>query len=200
MCNLVFMRFKLLGVLLVFISLQSAWAQTNAITSKSVEGSVMVSNKSVYDNLKSVPNFSVFVGLIEQAGLKSTITATKPITVLAPTNKAFEGLPAGMLDTLRKPENKAALVSYVKGYILQGKLTSADVSRLINAGNGQAKLTTITPSTLYAKVNTNRNIILTDAFGLQTIISRYDIMVGNGVLHTLTAALSVSLPIPLTVK
>ncbi|WP_345331341.1 fasciclin domain-containing protein [Mucilaginibacter defluvii] len=160
----------------------------------------MVSNKSVYDNLKSVPNFSVFVGLIEQAGLKSTITATKPITVLAPTNKAFEGLPAGMLDTLRKPENKAALVSYVKGYILQGKLTSADVSRLINAGNGQAKLTTITPSTLYAKVNTNRNIILTDAFGLQTIISRYDIMVGNGVLHTLTAALSVSLPIPLTVK
>lgn len=194
------MRFKLLGVLLVFISLQSAWAQTNAITSKSVEGSVMVSNKSVYDNLKSVPNFSVFVGLIEQAGLKSTITATKPITVLAPTNKAFEGLPAGMLDTLRKPENKAALVSYVKGYILQGKLTSADVSRLINAGNGQAKLTTITPSTLYAKVNTNRNIILTDAFGLQTIISRYDIMVGNGVLHTLTAALSVSLPIPLTVK
>lgn len=194
------MRFKLLGVLLVFISVQSTWAQTNAITSKSVEGSIMVSNKSVYDNLKSAPNFSVFVGLIEQAELKSTLNTAKPFTVLAPTNKAFEGLHAGMLDTLRKPENKAALVSYVKGYILQGKLTSADVSRLINAGNGQAKLTTITPSTLYAKVNTNRNIILTDAFGLQTIISRYDIMAGNGVLHTLTAALSVSLPIPLTIK
>ncbi|MCD8739170.1 fasciclin domain-containing protein [Mucilaginibacter roseus] len=191
------MRFKLLSFLLVFVSLQATRAQTPAITSKSVEGSVMASNKNAYDNLKGAANFSVFVSLIDAAGLKNSFSATNPLTVLAPTNKAFDGLAAGILDTLRKPENKAALVNYVKGYIMQGKLTSANISRLINAGNGQAKLTTIAPITLYAKVNTNRNVVLTDTYGLQTIISRYDILTSNGVLHTLTAALSVSLPISL---
>ncbi|MCC8409198.1 fasciclin domain-containing protein [Mucilaginibacter sp. UR6-1] len=193
------MRFKIL-VVLMLVAAQMGFAQTAPVTSKSIEGSIMVSNKTAFDNLKFAPNFSVFINLVEQAGLKSTLTAAKPITVLAPTNKAFEGLPAGILDTLRKPENKAALINYVKGYIIQGKLTSADISRLINTGNGQAKLTTITPTTLLAKVNTNRNVTLTDAFGLQTIISRYDIMTSNAVLHTLTAALSVSLPIPLNIK
>lgn len=191
------MRFKALVFVLMFVLAQATFAQTTAVTSKNVEGSIMASNKTAYDNLKFAPNFSTFIGLVDAAGLKSALTAQKPITVLAPANKAFEDLPVGVLDTLRKPENKVALINYVKSYIIQGKYTSADLARQIKTGNGQAKLTTIAPTTLLAKVNANRNVTLTDAFGLQTIISRYDILASNAVLHTLTAALSVSLPIPL---
>lgn len=191
------MRYKILVVVLILASAQIGFAQTAPVTSKVIEGSIMASNKTAFDDLKSAANFSTFVSLIEASGLRNSFAGVNAITLLVPNNKAFENLPAGILDTLRKPENQARLVNYVNGYIIQGKLTSADLSRLIKTGNGQAQLSTVAATKLFAKINNNRNITLTDALGIQTIISRYDIIASNAVIHTITVALPVNLaPIP----
>jgi uncharacterized surface protein with fasciclin (FAS1) repeats len=153
-----------------------------------VGGAQMSSANDVVKNLSKSKNYTVFVSMLTATGLSETLK-TSTYTVFAPTDDAFKKLPAGTVDTLMKPEHLADLTKQVNSYIVQGKLRSADIAKQIKT-NGQASITTLSGSTLTATINSDRNIVLTDANGNQAIVSQFDIDQSNGLVDIITAPLT----------
>jgi uncharacterized surface protein with fasciclin (FAS1) repeats len=184
---------KLLLSLLIAFNSTIAFAQkTDSTASKpgkvrNVDGSMMSPSKSIQENISRSPNFSMLASII-QADTTNTLSGN-PITVFAPDNKAFSRLPAGTIDTLLLPTHKADLLNLIKYHAIAGKITSADIERQIKAGNGQATFTTLDGRTLTAKINENRNIVLIDENGGQSVVSRLDVQQSNGMLFVVTQVL-----------
>lgn len=156
---------------------------------RNVDGAMMNPSTDILGNISSAPEFSKFVSAIKATALADTFR-TVQITVFAPINKAFDKLPAGKLDTLLLPAHNAELANLLKYHAVAGRISSKDLNRLIKAGNGQATLTTLQGSTLKASINANRNIVLTDDEGNQSVISKFDIQNSNGLLHVITNVLT----------
>ena len=154
-----------------------------------VDGATMTSSNDIIENIGQSKEYSVLVTAIEDAGLTQTFKSKGPITVFAPTNQAFEKLPAGELDTLLKPNHKYDLSYLLTNHAIAGKLSVRDIQRKINASNGMAIFTTIAGSKLIAKIDANRNLILIDENGGESIISKFDILQSNGMLHIVNAVL-----------
>ncbi|WP_363796616.1 fasciclin domain-containing protein [Lysobacter firmicutimachus] len=87
------------------------------------------SNLSVLDTVAANGSFGIFGRAVEQAGLKETLAGPGPFTVFAPTDAAFDSLPAGKLDDLFKPENQEQLSSILKYHIVNGRRSVADVGK-----------------------------------------------------------------------
>jgi uncharacterized surface protein with fasciclin (FAS1) repeats len=180
-------------VLFVFILLNgtSVFAQNaDSATNKpgkarNINGVLMKPSNTILINISSSPNFSTLVTVLKAAGLP----ADEPVTLFAPTNKAFEKFPPGQLDTLLLAAHKAELTNLLSYHMVAGRITSKDIQRQIIAGNGQAKLTTLSGGVLTARVNENRNIVLTDENGGQSVISTFDIAQSNGMVDIVTAVL-----------
>lgn len=170
----------------------NAYAQTAgkqpAVQVRMVGGAQMSSANDVVKNLSKSKNHTVFVAMIAAAGLTEILKAGT-YTVFAPTDDAFKKLPAGTIDSLLKPAHLADLTKQVNSYIVQGKLRSVDIAKQIKA-NGQAKLTTLSGNMLTAKINTDRNIVLTDTNGNQAIVSQFDIEQSNGLVDVIGAPLT----------
>lgn len=141
-------------------------------------------------NLSLSADFSILVNAIKTAELTEKFNSNDPITLFAPSNKAFEKLPAGILDTLLLPTHKTELANLIFYHVVAGIITSKDLEKRIKAGNGRATLTTLTGGTVTASINENRNIVLTDESGLQSVISHFDIKQSNGSLDVITSVLS----------
>lgn len=156
---------------------------------KNVDGTSMTSANDIIENIEQSKEYTVLVNAIEDAGLTQTFKSKGPITVFAPTNVAFEKLPAGELDTLLKPGHRFDLSNLISYHAIAGKLTAHDIARKISSGNGQATFTTIAGSKLIAKIDVNRNIVLVDENGGESIISKFDIAQSNGMLHIVSAVL-----------
>ncbi len=184
---------KLLLLLLIIFNSSLAFAQKadstgiKPIKAKNVDGSVMSPLKTIQENIAASPNFSTLKYIII-ADTTNTFNGN-PITVFAPDNQAFSRLPTGTVDTLLLPTHKSDLLNLIKYHAIAGKITSSDILRQIKAGNGQAKFTTLSGKTLTAKINENRNIVLTDENGDQSIISRLDVQLSNGMLFVVTQVL-----------
>ncbi|MGZ3945467.1 MAG: fasciclin domain-containing protein [Mucilaginibacter sp.] len=184
---------KLITILLFFnVSVvfaqkaDSVSAKTGKV--KNVDRTLMSSSKDLIDNLSASPQFTTLVKAINAAGLAENLK-TGTITFFAPANQAFEKLPPGLLDTLLLPAHKAALINLVNYHTVQGKVTSKDIEKQIRAGNGQATFSTLTGGTFTARINENRNIVLTDENGGQSIVTRLDIEQSNGILFVVIAVL-----------
>jgi uncharacterized surface protein with fasciclin (FAS1) repeats len=156
---------------------------------RNIEGTLMKPSSNILVNLSSSPNFSTLVNAIKTANLDDTFGGSSPITVFAPVNKAFDKLAPGQLDTLLLPAHKTELVKLLTYHAVAGRITSKDIEKQIKAGNGQATFTTLSGGVLTAKINENRNIVLTDENGGQSVISRFDIQQSNGILHVITSVL-----------
>jgi uncharacterized surface protein with fasciclin (FAS1) repeats len=151
-------------------------------------GVQMSSAKSIIDNIAHAPEFSTFNRMIDSAGLKENLGSGN-ITIFVPVNKAFDKLAPGKLDTLLLSAHRTELVSLVNDHIVSGRITAKDIAAQIKAGNGQATLTTLSGGTLTARINENRNIVLTDASGEQSIVTQFDIGQSNGILHVINGVL-----------
>ncbi len=92
-----------------------------------VGGAVMVKSKDIVDNAVNASNVTTLVAAVKAAGLVETLKGAGPFTVFAPTNAAFAKLPAGTVETLLKPENKATLVKILTYHVVAGRYTSADL-------------------------------------------------------------------------
>ncbi len=99
-----------------------------------------VQDKNLVDTAAANGSFATFGKAVEQAGLSETLRGTGPFTVFAPTDAAFAKLPAGKLETLMKPENKAELASILKYHVVNGHKSVADIGKWESAKtvNGQS--------------------------------------------------------------
>ena len=125
---------------------------------------------------------TTLVAAVKAGGLVDTLSSTGPFTVFAPTNAAFAALPAGTVDTLLKPENKAQLQSVLTYHVVSGKLMAKDVLAAITAGGGKAVVTTVQGGKLTASVIGGK-VMLTDAKGRMSHVSTADLDTTNGVIH-----------------
>jgi uncharacterized surface protein with fasciclin (FAS1) repeats len=118
--------------------------------------------------------------------LVETLSGKGPFTVFAPTNAAFAKLPAGTVDTLVKPENKATLTSILTYHVVPGRVNAAQLLQQIRQGGGSATLTTVQGGTLKASLMGDR-VMLTDAKGGMAHVVTADINGSNGVIHAIDA-------------
>jgi len=168
----------------VIDSVKAKWGKV-----KNVNGVAMISSNNIIENITLSKEYSTLVTAIEDAGLTETFKSKGPITFFAPTNQAFEKLPAGELDTLLKPNHKLDLNYLITSHAIVGRLTVKDIQHKINSNNGEATFRTIAGTTLTARIDSNRNIVLIDDNGGQSIISKFDIQQSNGMLHIVNAVL-----------
>ena len=127
---------------------------------------------------------TTLVAAVKAADLVATLQSKGPFTVFAPTNSAFAKLPAGTVDNLLKPENKAILASILTYHVVAGKLDAAAVIAAIKAGKGKAVLTTVNGGKLTASLK-GANVILTDEKGGVATVVATDLKATNGVVHVI---------------
>jgi len=147
-----------------------------------VGGAPMYANKNIIENAVNSADHTTLVAAVKAAGLVDTLSGPGPFTVFAPTNAAFAGLPAGTVDTLMKPENKAMLQSGLTYHVVSGRVTAVDLAQRIQAGGGTAALTTVQGGTLTARMDGDR-IVLVDAKGGVATVTQADVLQSNGVIH-----------------
>ena len=126
--------------------------------------------------------FNTLVAAVKAAGLVDTLSGPGPFTVFAPTNAAFAKLPAGTVDTLLKPENKATLTKILTYHVVPGRVSASDLMMKIKQGGGMAKLTTVEGGTLTAKMM-GGNVVLVDEKGGMATVTQADVFQSNGVIH-----------------
>jgi len=153
-----------------------------------VGGAAMYSNKTIVDNAVNSADHTTLVAAVKAAGLVDTLSSQGPFTVFAPTNAAFEQLPAGTVDTLLKPESRETLTKVLTYHVLSGKYDSKTLAKLIKKGRGKAQLTTVSGDTLTAMMNDGK-IVLRDEKGGTSRVTIANVFQSNGVIHVVNAVL-----------
>jgi uncharacterized surface protein with fasciclin (FAS1) repeats len=148
------------------------------------------SSSTIVQAAVSSPQHTTLVAAVTAAGLAETLSGAGPFTVFAPTNSAFSRLPAGTVDTLLQPANRATLQAVLTYHVVPGRVTAADLVERIRAGGGTARLTTVQGGTLTARLD-GRNVVLIDEKGGIARVTQADLLQSNGVIHVTDA---VSLP------
>ena len=121
-----------------------------------VGGAAMYPTKNIVENAVNSKDHTTLVAAVKAAGLVDTLEGPGPFTVFAPTNEAFDKLPAGTVDTLLKPENLDQLKKILTYHVVAGKMTSKDIAKAIKAGGGKAVLTTVEGGKLTAMMNAGK--------------------------------------------
>ncbi len=153
-----------------------------------VGGAPMYPNKTVVQNASTAPNLSTLVAAVKAAGLVDTLSGPGPFTVFAPDNDAFNKLPAGTVDTLVKPENKADLTKILTYHVVAGKMDSKAIAKAIKKGKGTATFTTVQGGKLMAKMDGGK-LVLTDEKGGTSTVTTADVYQSNGVAHVIDTVL-----------
>lgn len=150
-----------------------------------VGGEAMYPTKDIIDNAVNSKDHTTLVAAVKAAGLVETLKGRGPFTVFAPTNDAFENLPAGTVETLLKAENKGTLTKVLTYHVVPGKVTYSDLKEMVKKGNGKATLKTVSGGTITAMMNGDVSIALMDESGNSSNISTYDVVQSNGVIHVI---------------
>jgi uncharacterized surface protein with fasciclin (FAS1) repeats len=153
-----------------------------------VGGAAMYPSKTIVANAVNSADHTTLVTAVKAAGLVDTLNSAGPFTVFAPTNAAFDQLPAGTVDTLLKPENKSMLTKVLTYHVVAGKYDSKTLARLIKKGHGKAWLKTVSGGTLTAMMD-GGNIVLRDRKGGTSTVTTADVFQSNGVIHVVNAVL-----------
>lgn len=147
-----------------------------------VGGAPMYPTKTIAENAVNSKDHTTLIAAVSAAGLVDALKGPGPLTVFAPTNAAFAKLPAGTVETLLKPENKATLTSVLTYHVVPGKVTAADLVKKIQAGGGKATIKTLQGGELTASLMGD-TVMLTDAKGGMSHVTQADVMQSNGVIH-----------------
>ena len=154
----------------------------------SVGGAPMLATKDIVDNASQSKDHTTLVAAVKAAELVETLKGTGPFTVFAPTNAAFEKLPAGTVDGLLKPASKADLKGILTYHVVSGKLDGAAVAKAIRDGNGKATLKTVNGAEITASMEGN-SVVITDGKGGKSKVTIADVMQSNGVIHVIDTVL-----------
>ncbi|CAN5370563.1 fasciclin domain-containing protein [soil metagenome] len=146
--------------------------------------------QTIVDVAVGSKDHTTLVAALKAAGLVETLQGAGPFTVFAPTNAAFDKLPKGTVESLLKPESKAALSGILTYHVVAGNVDAATLTGLIKKGNGTAVVKTVNGQELKASV-VNGKVMITDAKGGKATVVAADLKASNGVIHVTDA---VSLP------
>ena len=153
-----------------------------------VGGHEMFPNKNIVENAMNSADHTTLVAAVKAAGLVPTLEGPGPFTVFAPTNAAFAKLPAGTVDTLLKPENKAQLTKILTYHVVAGKWSAEDLMKMIKKGGGTAELKTVSGGKLWAMMD-GKMVVLKDEKGMVAKITQTDVNQSNGVIHVIDTVL-----------
>lgn len=171
---------------LAAITLASALAAATLSVSAQVMvgGAAMYAHKDIIDNAVNSKDHTTLVAAVKAAGLVDTLKSAGPFTVFAPTNEAFAALPAGTVDTLLKPENKATLTKVLTYHVVAGRMDAATLMAAIKAGGGKAPLKTVAGGALTASMS-GGHVTITDEKGDVASVTIADVTQSNGVIHVI---------------
>lgn len=146
-----------------------------------VGGAAMFPSKNIVENAVNSKDHTTLVAAVKAAGLVDTLSGKGPFTVFAPTNAAFGKLPAGTVDTLVKPENKAKLTKILTYHVVPGKLEAASLT------DGK-KLKTVEGEDLTVKLKDSK-VWIVDAKGGTSMVTIPNVNQSNGVIHVVDTVL-----------
>ena len=153
-----------------------------------VGGAAMYKNKDIIDNAVNSKDHTTLVTAVKAADLVETLKGKGPFTVFAPTNAAFDMLPAGTVETVLKPENKGMLTKVLTYHVVAGNMDAKKIMKAIKKGKGKAMFKTVAGGMLTAMMEGN-TLVLTDEKGGQSRVTVADVRQSNGVIHVVDTVL-----------
>ncbi|WDF55209.1 fasciclin domain-containing protein [Mucilaginibacter sp. KACC 22063] len=170
-------------------------AQTQDTTKKSTTTTTTTSTTTapaatldVASLLAASSDYSTAATAVKAAGLDAALKTGGPYTIFAPNNAAFSKLPQGKLDSLTK--DPAKLATFLKGHVVTGSYTKADIIKALTAGKGKATLNTLDGQTLTLSVSPTKTLLLTNSAGSSAEVTLYDLMATNGVINGINGVLA----------
>jgi uncharacterized surface protein with fasciclin (FAS1) repeats len=145
---------------------------------------VQAQEKDIVDIAVGSDAHTTLVAAVKAADLVATLKSAGPFTVFAPVNDAFGKLPAGTVESLLKPENKALLSKILTYHVVAGNIDSKAVVAAIKKGKGKAELKTVSGGTLTATLD-GAKVKLTDEKGGTSFVTVVDLKGSNGVIHVI---------------
>ncbi|MGB7097660.1 MAG: fasciclin domain-containing protein [Xanthobacteraceae bacterium] len=186
-------RFTLLAAAaaLALTATVTAPLAAEAMSEKTVNvgGAPMYPSKNIVQNAVNSKDHTTLVAAVKAAGLVDTLSGPGPFTVFAPTNAAFAKLPAGTVDNLLKPENKAMLVKVLTYHVVPGRMTAVNLMKAVKDGEGAAKLKTVAGEDIWVKQAGPGKLTITDSKGDVAMVTIADVLQSNGVIHVIDTVL-----------
>jgi uncharacterized surface protein with fasciclin (FAS1) repeats len=185
---------KLIPIALVFASaiMFTSCSSSNMTGDSSktvmVGGAEMSPSKTIVDNAMNSQDHTTLVAAVKAAHLVETLQGPGPFTVFAPTNEAFNMLPAGSVDLLVKPENNKTLTKILTSHVVAGRYSGADLMKMIKDGNGTAELTTLSGHKLFLTRQSGA-ILVKDENGGTAQVTIPNVFQSNGVIHVVNRVL-----------
>ena len=153
-----------------------------------VGGAPMYPTKNIIENAVNSKDHTTLVAAVKAAGLAETLSGKGPFMVFAPTNEAFAALPAGTVDTLLKPENKATLVKILTSHVVGAAVMSDAIKKMVANDKGAHTVTTLSGAKLIVKESGGK-LTLTDEMGGVATVTIADVKQSNGVIHVIDKVL-----------
>ena len=153
-----------------------------------VGGAAMYPSRNIIQNAIHSMDHTTLVAAVKAAGLVKTLEGPGPFTVFAPTNEAFDALPAGTVQTLLKPENKAELTRILTYHVVPGRFDAKALDARIMASGGEAKLKTVEGGSLVVK-GSGTHLSVTDDKGDTAEVTIPDVYQSNGVILVINKVL-----------
>ena len=165
-----------------------AGGQAGADMTVMVGGAAMYPSKNIIDNAMNSKDHTTLVAAVKAAGLVETLSGPGPFTVFAPTNEAFDALPAGWVETWLKPENKANLTKVLTYHVVKTNALSDAIKKMVMDDGGKHPVPTVSGGKLWATVQGD-DIFLTDENGGTAKVTIANVKQSNGVIHVIDKVL-----------
>lgn len=153
-----------------------------------VGGAAMYPTRNIVQNAVNSKDHTTLVAAVKAASLVETLSGKGPFTVFAPTNAAFAKLPAGTVETLVKPENKATLTGILTYHVVPGRITAGKIAAMAARNRGTATLKTVQGESLRLRKSGGGWVVI-DAKGGKSRITIANVMQSNGVIHVIDTVL-----------
>lgn len=174
------------AVLAITLGLGSAAFAQNTM----VGGAEMLPSRTIVENASNSADHTTLVAAVKAAGLAETLMGPGPFTVFAPTNAAFEKLPADAVADLLKPENKDQLTTVLTCHVVAADAMSPAIGKMIMDDGGSHVVDTVGGCKLTASINPDTNALqLTDENGTVATVTIPDVDQSNGVVHVIDTVL-----------
>ncbi|WP_424983345.1 fasciclin domain-containing protein [Maritalea sp. S77] len=176
----------------VFVAASIGFASAGAAVAMDenpmVGGAPMFADKNIVENAVNSKDHTTLVAAVKAAGLVETLQSEGPFTVFAPTNAAFEALPAGTVETLLEPENKDMLTKVLTAHVVAGDVKAADLIKMIEDNGGAYNITTVSGDTITAQLDGD-SVYIFDESGNAGKVTIADVNQSNGVIHVVNSVL-----------